>query len=118
MSQTRVHIGNARLVPIPVNKTANEFLTNLLKELGQDYDDSFNNVGNQLNCEFSDKYFYHEKSKQLFKLNDKELDTETDIIEANMNNDGSISYTLQFYDGGTWFGECIEEAFDKLFDKL
>ena len=28
--------------------------------------------------------------------------------------DGTIEYELRYYNGGAGFGECMEEAFDKL----
>lgn len=36
-----------------------------------------------------------------------------DIIEATKSGDG-VNVILQFYNGGTWMGECLTEALDKL----
>ena len=40
-----------------------------------------------------------------------------DIVEAVKSGD-RVNITLQFYNGGTWMGECLTEALDKLDNKI
>ena len=45
----------------------------------------------------------------------EEVDLEGgDIAEAIRNSDGTISYTLQYYNGGACFEEMLEEAVSKM----
>jgi hypothetical protein len=51
---------------------------------------------------------------KLFEvLEDKNFEY-SDVSFATKNSDGSISYVLKFYNGGTCFNEMIEEAVVKL----
>jgi len=62
-----------------------------------------------------ERYFDNEKlfavnDRIFLVLEDKRLDYE-DIAEATIDDDGLIiSYVLKYYNGGTCFGEMIEEA--------
>lgn len=41
-------------------------------------------------------------------------DSGEDICESSLNDDGSINFILQFYNGGCGFGEMFEEAINNL----
>ena len=37
-----------------------------------------------------------------------------DIYQLTPNSDGTISFTMRFYNGGTCLSECIEEGLEQL----
>jgi hypothetical protein len=43
-----------------------------------------------------------------------ELDADDDIYQLTLNEDGTLSFTMRFYNGGTHLSECIEEELLKL----
>ncbi len=45
---------------------------------------------------------------------DNEIETDDDIYEATLNEDGSIDYEVKFYNGACGFSEAIEEAVDNI----
>lgn len=47
-------------------------------------------------------------------IQDKDVDDYGDIFEATENIDGTIDYTLRYYNGGCGFPEAIEYALNKL----
>lgn len=46
-------------------------------------------------------------------VEDKNLD-DYDLFEASENKDGTIDYTLRYYNGGCGFEEALETAIDKM----
>lgn len=57
------------------------------------------------------KYYYHKGS--LYELDDKGLNADEDIFESTLEDDGTISYVVNFYNGGAGFEEVLEEILDK-----
>ena len=43
-----------------------------------------------------------------------ELDADDDIYQLTLNEDGTLSFVMRFYNGGTNLSECIEEEILKL----
>ena len=85
------------------------------------------NICNQLNItkpEYLDTYkecIKYETEKyvivdnQIYEIiEDKGIIDYTDIFEATENIDGTIDYTLMYYNGGCDFSEAIEYALNKL----
>ena len=64
----------------------------------------------QLQEDFYDHYFVYDD--KIYNIQDKELDD--DICEAHKNEDGTIDYAVQFYNGGTCLSEMLENALKKL----
>lgn len=52
-------------------------------------------------------------NQKLFSLEKVELDCDEEIMRAEQNLDGSISYEVRYYNGGCGFNEAVEEALDK-----
>ncbi len=77
------------------------------KELGVKYDADDKYYGTDYVC--ANERIYH-------IIENKELDGE-DICEGRLNQNGEIEFVLQFYNGGTCFGEMIEEAVEKAQNK-
>lgn len=77
-------------------------------------DEFYDTPEEYISCEIDEeKYFYHEKTKTLYKVEREELDP-YELIMAYENPDGSKSFHLLYYNGGAGFNECLEEALDKL----
>lgn len=49
-------------------------------------------------------------SESLYDVSDKKDVQDEDIFEASLNNDGTVRFTLQFYNGGCSFSEAFEHA--------
>ena len=59
------------------------------------------------------KEFYFVKSK-IYRIENNELDDDSDIFQYKELEDNSIEYTLRFYNGGTDLSEQIEEIINKV----
>ena len=64
-------------------------------------------------CDELYEEYYTYKGK-LYKLTKESYEYDDDIIRASNNVDGTIEYELKYYNGGAGFGECMDEALDKL----
>lgn len=109
MSNTETHIG--KLIPFKEGKELELFLDEQLK-----YHTDLLGYESRL------LYWYYELSEYknfyihnniLYKVEDKGLNGE-DIYEATSNEDGSISYTVQYYNGGCGFDEALDYAIKKI----
>lgn len=112
MSQTELHRGQLRVESRGVTL---ERLEEILKERGWYYEE-----------DIEEKYatfLYSSKQKEFIGIYYKGVVYSVmgwtsygdydDIIEATKSGD-VVNVTLQFYNGGTWMGECLTEALDKL----
>lgn len=50
---------------------------------------------------------------KLYEITDAEYEDE-DIYEMYPNEDGSYSYVMKFYNGGTCLSECLEEKLNEI----
>lgn len=62
-------------------------------------------------CNMYKKVFYA-KDTIFFNVNHKSLDPYDDIQELEDNGDGTYSYFMRFYNGGTCLSEMVEEALE------
>jgi hypothetical protein len=51
------------------------------------------------------------------KFDHTELD-ESDVFHMQENPDGTYTFVMQFYNGGTCLDECLEEALEKIVKKI
>lgn len=114
MSETVHYKGIATAIKttefISVEDVAKEILKNRNKKIASYY-------SNAIEClvqEFNDEYFFHPKTQTLYSITKTSHDLDQAIIKAESKEDGTIEYELRFYNGGSGFEECMEEAFDKL----
>ena len=62
--------------------------------------------------DFYEKYFF--VNGEIWEsFGHKEMNGD-DIYEIEPNEDGTLSFTMQFYNGGTCLSECIEEGLERL----
>jgi hypothetical protein len=114
MSQTELHIGKLRKIELKENHSLEDFYKEKLKEIRITELKSYNNDWED---EFKDKFY-----NKYFIVNDiiweifehEEKDDSDDIYELKPNADGTLSFIMKFYNGGTCLSECIEEELEKL----
>jgi hypothetical protein len=119
MSYTEFHTG--KLIPIIIKSTLEETCRAIALEHGveldEDWKDDFK-YGDMRNVINSGKeYFIYENSLYEIINHEESMDEES-FVKLNKNNDGSISFVTQFYNGGTYFDEMLTEALDELKKEL
>ena len=114
MSETVHYKGIATKIEQPNDKTLLDVAKGILKERNYDIPDYYDNAIECLTQEFYEEFFYHPKTKNIYKITKEHHDLDEDIIKADLMDDGTIVYELRYYNGGAGFQECMEEAFDKL----
>lgn len=107
MSHTETHIGRAVRLEMPEDKEV--WAENTLKELKAERDDYYDSAFEQVT---EDGKHYLLIAGQLYAIENKELGEGEDINNAVVNPDGSISYVLQFYNGGCYFTEALEDLIE------
>ena len=55
--------------------------------------------------------FYVVNGAVYENIEDREVD---DLCFLKDNGDGTFNYAIEFYNGSTWLGECIEHELKKL----
>lgn len=114
MSQTEFHIGKLKKIELKENQNLEDFYKEKLQEIGllqlrsydNDWEDAFRD-------KFRDKYFI--SNDTIWEAFDhKEIDMSDDIYEIKTNPDGTLSFIMKFYNGGTYLSECIEDELKKL----
>lgn len=118
MSRTEFHTG--KLYPVKIEKSLEDTCRAIAArhgvELGEDwqedfmdaYDEYVNKSTSQL-----EEYFIH--GENLYRVIDHvESEDSEYFMNVTRNSDGSLSFMGQFYNGGTYFAEMLEEALDKL----
>ena len=63
-----------------------------------------------INLDMENK-FYAVNGNIYETIEDREVD---DLCFLKDNGDGTFDYVIEFYNGGTWLGECIEYELKKL----
>lgn len=119
MSETVHYKGILTEVKSRHSKTLQEIAKNILNDRGveiSEYHLTYNKDDFiAILCdELYEEYHYHIESKRLFNLTKDGCDPDGDIIRASNRVDGRIDYELRYYNGGAGFGECLDEALNKM----
>lgn len=116
MSETEIHIGKLNEIDLKGVPVAT-WCENKCKELGIKleswHDDYIDALQSETYYSRSD-VFYLVHGNKVYEVKDKELEEYYDILEIYPNNDGSYSYVMKFYNGGTCLSECLEEKLNKI----
>lgn len=118
MSRTEFHTG--KLYPINFGKDLEGYCRRIAKEndieLGDDWQEDFRDKFDEYEIKkgkVKEEYFI--QGENLYRVIDHvESDNEEYFMKLTKNDDGSISFMGQFYNGGTCFSEMLEEALDEL----
>jgi hypothetical protein len=118
MSQTEFHTGKLYTVKIKNNleETCRSIATRHNIELGEDWQEDFRDKFNEYeykNKRTTEEYFIH--GEKLYRVIDHEESEDSEyFMKLSREDNGSISFIGQFYNGGTCFSEMLEEALDDL----
>lgn len=119
MSRTEFHTG--KLYPVKHEKSLEETCRAIAARhnivLGEDWQEDFRDAFDEYESKFgsvqNEEYFIH--GENLYRVIDHaESSDEEYFMKLNRNSDGSLSFIGQFYNGGTYFAEMLEEALDNL----
>jgi hypothetical protein len=117
MSQTEFHTGKLKEVDMN-GLSLEDYCKTKCNEAGITEIDSYPATWvEQFRDEFwygnEEKYFIHgEKVYEV--IEHEELDCENYFMKLTKNEDGTISFIGQFYNGGTCLDEMLEEALDEM----
>ena len=112
MSETVYYTGKIKPVEIidNVESTARIILLKSGLEIKSDIYDSY---VEQLEDMLYDQYLVTDED--IFEvISQSKNDPDDDMFEASRNADGTINFTVKYYNGGCSFGEAIEEALQNL----
>ncbi len=107
MSETEFRIGKVEEIPLLEPSTFAEKMEELKKVVGRDFD----YYEEDKHIEDDKLFFIDNRVFEIIEDKDIILD---DIAEANQNPDGTISYTLKYYNGGVGFRAMLERAIKKM----
>ncbi len=112
MSEIELHFGKLRKVVFQTGQTKEEWCKEKCKELGVIEISSYNDTWEEeLRSETRHKYFFfRDEVWEVFEY--IEGDEDVDIMIPN--EDGSITFCMQFYNGGTCLSEMIEDGLERL----
>lgn len=111
MSEVDHYSGKLIEIPKLKNETLDEQCKRLLKvdKLNKHYG-TFQEMFEE---ELYEEYKIHKNV--IYKLEEKKyIDCSDDIFVAHKNNDGTIAFEVQYYNGGCCFSEALDYALNKL----
>jgi len=110
MSQTEIHQGC--IIPVKTESPICLWAEGYCKMNGIAELQIFNDTWiDQLTSSFYEKFLIVDD--QIWEIEDTELDIADDIVEVEKEANGSYSYMLKFYSGGTGLLELLEDAVRK-----
>lgn len=109
MSETVLNIGKLILVELADGESIEQYAEKISEGEKEKYHETF------LEQLLSDHYDEYVLSNRILYHNECEIDENGgDIFEATKNEDGTINYIVQYYNGGCCFSEAIGYALKKL----
>ncbi len=112
MSQTETHLGKLRKIVFEEGQTLEEWCEDKCKELEINEKESYNTWYEELKDNYYEKYFL--VKGEIWEAFEHQKLQEADIDILTENEDGTLTFIQQFYNGGTCLSECLEEAIEKL----
>lgn len=106
MSQQEMHIGTLTEVKLDVNQTMNDLMMKIMDDQNITYDQKYS-VESYFSDGSIDGYYFYKDT--MYKVADNEYNDD-DICLATKNENGTISFVLSFYNGGTDFNEMLGDA--------
>ena len=111
MSDYEAHYG--KIKKVETNLSCEEFAKQeFIKLTGKDTIPSYcDNFIEALRDESEEFYFVNSK---IYRIENNELDSDSDIFQYKELEDSTIEYNLRFYNGGTGLSEQIEEILNQV----
>lgn len=108
MSYTELHVGKLQKIDLGL-----KFIDQYLEEQGIEYDKDERHV-----VDDKGNILYFIKDGILYKnVVVRAGESEEYLSHGTIDEDGNIDYVIQFYNGGTWEGEMLEDLVDELNNK-
>jgi len=125
MSETETHIGKVKKIEV---ENVDSFLRDKIRVMDEEYADKSDSEIDAIAATYDAGYIEWYSSEYEFMLGSKVVIANDDIYEvvenreleyedismATTNADGTISYVIQYYNGGCGFSEALESALKKL----
>lgn len=113
MSQNESHFGKLRKVELPENYNLNDWCREKCYTKGKTEISSYNKSWEeQFKDDFREEYFI--VSGEVWEVFDH-FEGEDDYADIMLQNeDGTITFFMEFYNGGTCLSEMIEDGFERL----
>ena len=110
MSEVELHIGKLKKIDLN-GLSAEEWCKQKCDQLGYDVDYTYDSYQEALAIK-SDKYIV--VNNKVYEIDEKSLDPYDGIDEFYDNGDGTYSYIMEFYNGGTCLLECLESNLENI----
>jgi len=108
MSETETHIGTLTPVKQEANESLQDVALEILKIKGVTLFDRGSDFIELFREECYDDYALIDK--KFYQVKTKKTSCGDDIYHARKNDDGTIDFVVQFYNGGFTLEEALEEA--------
>lgn len=111
MSHTETHFGKLRKIEtvLSVEEWCKEYCnSNGITELSS-YNDNWKE---ELLTEYYDKFIF--SNGIIYEIFDHIEADEDDVDYLHDNPDGTYTFVMQFYNGGTCLSECLEEGLNRI----
>ena len=105
MSQQELHVGTLTEVKLKEGQTTIDLMKEIMDEHNEKYGEDSSLETNFLEACIESYCLFENK---IYKVVDTEFND--DICLATKNDNGTISFVLGFYNGGTCFSEMLDEA--------
>jgi hypothetical protein len=114
MSQTETHFGKLRRVVFPEGQTLEQWCEAKCNELGKTELSSWCKTWYEQLRDVNDEDVYFANDELWETIEDFSAEEGDDIYQMHLNENGTVTYVMQFYNGGTCLSECIEESLARL----
>lgn len=112
MSEVETHFGKLRRVHLNENHTTEDWARERCHTMGITFLSMWNKTWfEQLRDHAGNKY--HAIDGEIWEVFDHKLVDERDIDLIVPNPDGTLTFMMQFYNGGTCLSECLEEGISR-----
>lgn len=108
MSRTVHYKGTLTEIKPRSSRSLEDLAREIHDERGFEKEPYFDDYLESLTIGFAELYTLH--GTRLFEIKGGEIDDESEILEAQLNKDGTINFECRFYNGGASLNECISEA--------
>lgn len=112
MSHTETHFGKLRKIEteLSIEEWCKEYCnSNGISEISSTYNDSWID-------EFFDRFYnkFIISNDNIYEIFDHIEADDDDVDYLHENPDGTYTFVMQFYNGGTCLSECLEEGLNRL----
>lgn len=115
MSEMEAHVGKLRKVQRNEGYSIEDWCREKCQDAGiptmPEHYDSWQETL-KYHLDLYETYFF--ANDEIWEVFDHTALDDDDIYEMTPNSDGTISFTMRFYNGGTCLGECIEDGLERL----